>query len=62
MQDNYYVRDLIQRIEGKSANGAYRSVTPLLIFWHQSVYRVGPSQGYAGFTADREGGHTADSQ
>ena len=43
MQDNYYVRDLIQRIEGKPANGAYRSVTPLLIFWRRSVYRVGPS-------------------
>ena len=38
MQDNYYVRDLIQRIEGKPANGAYRSVTLLLIFWHPRVY------------------------
>ena len=26
MQDNYYVKDLIQRIEGKYHNGAYRSV------------------------------------
>ena len=26
MQDNYYVKDLVQRIEGRYHNGAYRSV------------------------------------
>ena len=29
MQDNYYVKDLIQRIEGTYRNGAYRSVPQL---------------------------------